>query len=392
MRAAVALACALACILVGEGCGREVTACDIRTADCQDATFYAVLAVRNEPWDAWAVPPPMRVISQDEFRDELLASVGPSGPSPWDPVLQLLGMLPAGGSLASSSIDEQVQNIAAYYALETRDITIIDHGTTDDLIDTTQTLAHELVHAVQDRYGSLAVQDKNTSDDEMFARHAVSEGEATLYSRLVRLQIEGRGFTEFNWEGYYDGMLDTVLTMVIESPSRLQAALQYLIYPLGGKLVTDAYTGGGTPAVAALFASPPNSALAVMQGYGHEPHLAAMNCEPPIPAGYDALGMASLGVPGMIALLTTSYGGLIDAWSLAAAWRGDALYVAQSSDGAQTAVAWRLRLESAAAADALAGAASLPPGLATHVFGNEVLLIGATDPAILTTWDVQGCQ
>jgi hypothetical protein len=103
--------------------------CDITQSDCQQDIYYADLRLRGDGYDPFAGIPPIRTISEDQFRAELqddaAKAAQASPPEPWwDATPVLLGLLPSTGDTQGASIDNQVQNTAAFYSPDTRDVTV----------------------------------------------------------------------------------------------------------------------------------------------------------------------------------------------------------------------------------------------------------------------------
>ena len=177
------------------GChGRDLELCDIAQSDCQQDVYYADLRLRGDGYDPFGGIPPIRTISEDQYRAELEERAA-SSPRPavpwWDAALPLLHLLPSTGDTQSTSIDNQVQNTAAYYSSATREVTVIRHRSQaldeNTLLVNMDILAHELVHALQDR--ELDLNPSPTSTDGDFARSALIEGDASLYDYLFPFPV-----------------------------------------------------------------------------------------------------------------------------------------------------------------------------------------------------------
>jgi hypothetical protein len=347
--------------------------------------FKAVLVARDEPWDAWSAPPAMSVITEDEYRRRLQASASSASPSAWDPTLVILQLRAPGGASATSAIDTHASSVAAFYSPAKRTVTIVDHGKALNAEHGTYVLAHELVHAVQDRNGALATDHGDPTVDARFARRAVVEGEAVLEANLVMMGARGQSFDKADWSSYYDTMLTSRITQLGQSTTPLDDALLLMPYPVGGPFVTDLYRRGGIPAVIDDFDHPPASTLALVSTMGAGAQ--DVTCRPPTPAGYSLVDSDSLGVVGTLAFLATRTG--LPAWTLATDWRGDRMWLFGRADGASTALAWRLRFATAATASRVAETATAV--MKVTAADSEAVIAVSEDLTLLSTWTPADC-
>ncbi len=215
---------ALLALTSGLGCTEHHFAiCDITQRACQEDIYYRMLKLRGDGYDPYGSLPPMTVISEDTFRQQLeqeAATAAQNGPSPWDKALVLLHFTSAasspgdagagvdggaGGSDAGASsptIEDQVAHVYAFYDPKSKTVTIIDHPNQDGQAqdEAMITLAHELVHALQDRELNLDKEDFNTSD-EYFAWDAIVEGDARFYELHVH---QGSLPADFRMRGRHD--------------------------------------------------------------------------------------------------------------------------------------------------------------------------------------------
>jgi hypothetical protein len=377
------------------GC-TTIAACDIRESDCQASIYAAVLDLRGEPWDAWANPPPMSVMTEAEFRSWLERNAqGASGSSqsPWDPAYKLLGFLAPASSSSQSSIDSLVANALAFYSEDSRSVTIIDRGAPGDTLTSSRVLAHELVHALQDRDVGLGAYRKvATSSDQLFALRSMIEGEASFYEVLFYLEAKDLSLEDVDWDAYFANYRAQLGSQLATSSAPLSDTVTQAVYPLGAAYMQKAYDQGGSPAVEAAFLSKPSSMAEVTKGYG-APRLGSrpLSCRAPAaPEGFSRMRVQILGALGLyaFAVKTASFSA---AWDLTGAWADDDLSLYTSADG-HTAVAWSVRLTGPDGARTLQSiAASLGARIAAGAAQDEWIIAGADLPSALSGWALNRC-
>lgn len=411
------LACTALALLVG--ChDRALKVCDITQSDCQQDIYYADLRLRGDGYDPFAGIPPIRTISEDQFRAELqddaAKAAQASPPEPWwDATPVLLGLLPSTGDTQGASIDNQVQNTAAFYSPDTRDVTVIAHPATP--VDPSvpdprplfnmETLAHELVHALQDREINLHFTPKST--DEYFAVRALIEGDASLYDFLFTQEIPlppGLHFTytdplaSFSHERQ-DGLSDDPsLTDNFASRGPPFLAVNWLVYPLGGVWLADQWDRGGNAAVRHAYGKAPQRSLDYLLGPGvTAPASKSIRCLPTVPADFlrsdgNPYGLDSYGAVYFIAYLMAWHVPGSDSLSNALLWRYDWIFVYYNQSTQKTAVTWRIELDSALPASVLATlTAAAGPRVVQN--GTTLLITTSDDPAFLATWNPwAGCS
>lgn len=402
MKTSHLLALVLGGAVAGAGCsGRSLEICDITDSACQQSIYYRVLNLRGDGYDPFGGLPPVNVISEDEFRAQLEreeAARVSEGPNPWDKALVLLhfesppAAAPDGGASSGSSIDDEVAHVAAFYDPATRRITIVSHpGQTGDFVreEAMETLAHELVHALQDRELDLQRNDFDDSDAYL-AWAAMVEGDARFYEYVfVADVIRAMGKVPRDPTEYPDLELDAAYDNLDQFGSPLFAA-RYLTYPLGARYLATAYRGGGNAAVRHAYAKAPARTVGLLVGDdGKAPPVGPGDaCAPPTAVGLPTSGNSS-GQDQFGALLFYSFlrGFGVDhatAFGAAQTWTGDRLLVQANDELRATAVAWRIELSSPPPAT-LATAIGAAGDLAVTV-GARSLEITASDSPIPLTW------
>jgi hypothetical protein len=133
-------------------------------------------------------PPTVEVRSREEVRryveqqlDDSLARAQIAGQ---EAVLKQLGLIPDTMSLRGLLLQVLPEQIAGYYDPRTKALYIVE-GADDQILATT--VAHELVHALQDQYVNLdSIMRAGGDDDRLSAAQAVIEGQATFdHLRIV---------------------------------------------------------------------------------------------------------------------------------------------------------------------------------------------------------------
>ena len=367
-----------------------LTACDITERACQESVYYQVLSLRGDGYDPFGGLPPVDVITEAELRAELeaeaAARAAQSGPNPWDTALALLhfagtsapnpdGGAPAdGGDAGGSYIDDQATHILAYYSPATKRVTVVSHPSqTVSAEDAMVTLAHELVHALQDRELDLSAKVNNLTEDAYLAtRKGLVEGDAQFYTYLFAADVvRMMGRVPLDVTEWIDLTLDDAYQNFDELGSPLFAA-EYLMYPLGAKYFATAYRSGGNAAVRHAYAQVPGQTVSFLVGADGRapPPGAGVVCWPPavtsLPSGASAAGGDQFGA---VAFYTFLRGWGVDhdtAFATAQSWTGDYLQVQADKNLDTVAVAWRLEF-----------ARALPAGIASALGASGELTVTA---------------
>lgn len=373
-------------------CGRraELEACNIADASCQEDVYYAVVRLRGDGWDPFDGLPPIRTITLEQYRDELLGGRPRTPPDPddggeeepepvdpWGVALQWLGLITTETSSEQASVDNRVSNVAAYYSSREQRVTVIDRGQErNDLADTTL-LVHELVHAFQDNEVRAAPVDRTT--DGGFAGRAWIEGEAVLYENLARAELDQVAPEHLDWEGYYERWIENLRRNLPQEKSPYYAA-SWFVYPLGADRLMSRWLEGGNAAVRALGTDIPRSAVGYMAAHADVPidDAPALRCRVEPPAeGFARVGYDRFGAMQLYAFVAGSAVAEADAWRAALAWRDDLLWVYFDEDAEQVAVSWRIRLASEDAADTVVEAARGLPMLRAERDGRDAVIVGS---------------
>lgn len=388
----------LALVMLSAACAGDIALepCDIRRPSCQFDVFMAVQDVRGSLWDPWLEPPPMNVISEPQYRAQVIAqreqAMQITGVDYLTPALKLLHMIDP-DEKPDAATDFMVSSVAAYYDALTHNVTIIDRGETADHRLGVQTLAHELVHAAQDRdvgFGRL-YQNANTADN-LNALSALLEGEATVYGLLVDAKQLDLPKTAINWRILADWAFD-LRNDVFTHLSPYRPANTELAYPLGGLYMSAAYVAGGPLEVRRVYDDLPLSAARFMAGRGKPGDVAepAWTCGvTPPPQGMQVQFGDELGSLSVFAFATRISPTETQAWDRASAWTGDRFYVYAAADRPEDIVlVWRMRFVNAATAQSFENALSHVPwaGPLQRVVQGDTLILMASSSPLDTAYD-----
>src|SRR5688500_1325797 len=144
-RSSVVLACSAlltACSDDDRPGARQSPICDIRFASCQQAVFASTASLRGQRGEAL---PRVRTRTLAEIEEEF-RSAGEleldAEASAWWRAQALLRLVPAGQEPGEVSLQNFLDNVAAYYDSSNKQITILDRGTPTDVMDGSFVLAH----------------------------------------------------------------------------------------------------------------------------------------------------------------------------------------------------------------------------------------------------------
>ena len=402
-----ALPClALLLLSAGLACSQhDFAMCDITETACQEEIYYQVISLRGDAYDPFNRLPPVTVISEGQYRAILEEEAATQGPSVWDKALVLLHFSSAasaqgdagtgvdgGAGTSTSEIDDEATHTYAFYSWKTKDVTVISHP--DQTGDSAQadamiTLAHELVHALQDREFDL--QRTATSYDDYLANDTIVEGDARFYQYLFTKDlcphISGcKSVYSLAYElNYYWSHFDDL-------GSPLFAATM-LMYPLGGNYESRIYDSGGNAAVRHAYANAPQHTVGFLIGDdGIMPPVSSGNVCPPRVVKDWPLDSTAVGADHFGALLFYTFlrgWGVSHAVAFATAqtWTGDYLLV-QVQTGT-TAVSWRIELSAAPPASIVQALTATGELMVTTE--AQVLQITVSDATTPLEWEAVSC-
>ena len=364
--------------------------CDVLEEGCQKAVYTAIACLR-EAKDA--TPPPIRVLTPDEYAAELRATATEAPDAPYDAAAdRLLRFSPpdAGGTL-EEWIAYRVRMTLAYYSNTTKQVTLIRHDDADP-DEAQQVLAHEFVHAQQDLehdLQALLTTYAVTVDSELGVRSLV-EGEAMHQQGAYYAALQG--WESVDYAAAYAEMQTNCRASAVNATTDIVEAVDGFAYAFGGAYVTLVWESSGAGAVNGLFGDPPRTSLDYFRG-DPETRVPTVATLPDLglalPEGYRQIRDTTLGAWALYAFFART-GLVADAEFLATGWDGDRREVFAAEAPESAVVLWRIRFTDAA--DATAAAAGIASSTAAggvwqvRADDREVTLVAAATQAELDTF------
>lgn len=370
---------------------QDLVRCDITESNCQRAIFESV--AESLEADSTSMPA-IRTISVEQFEEEVRSGVSSDdlvGNDPETRGLRLIGFIPeAAESVIETEIDYQVSAIAAYYSSGNRSITVIDRDY--EVVSAQSILAHEFVHAIQDRqFGISSVYANVDTTDGVMGARTVIEGDAT--------------YSSFAW--VYDKLESAVdwdqLYLDFQEGSRLEAAdpevpiiasASGFPYSFGLELLGRATQAQGLSGRAAFFMAPPPSALDSMVGYesfvtsGFTPIDAPADAFPAPVAESELTYEDRFGAWYVFATLLREGFDEDTAWLYARLWIGDELGIFEN--GSEVVAVWRIRfaVDPSFVVDAI-NQSGRNVAWSAVAQDNDVFIIAAESDGSLALWEAQ---
>lgn len=266
-------------------------------------------------------------------------------------MLLALGLVPPGFDYESAVFRLLESQLAGFYEPRAKSMYLAA-----DLLGeaATATLAHELVHALQDQHWDLGprLAYERGRGDEQSALHALAEGDATSAMMDALLADRGLGALDLP-EGAFS--LEAEASMAVdpqmsEIPRVLRGSL-VAPYIDGLQFVHELRRRGGWAAVDAAWSSPPTTTeqlLHIDKYESREPAEAIPTAPPPEDEGWAVLHEDALGEQGL-RLVFEEWAPRRVARVAAAGWGGDRATLfrlgADSEMGASYALLWQLRFD-----------------------------------------------
>jgi hypothetical protein len=355
------------------GCeGHSYAACDVADTACQRGLFDLVRCVRETTSGEMV---PVETITASQYRDRLLDSSSqdevPENQGAYEKTLVFLGLASTGDLSIDRQVETLVKTVPAYYSSETKTITVVEADAT--VVDPTpvsektrsSTLAHEIVHALQDQQYDLSKIDPpdGASYDERLSRKTRVEGEAEFYQMMLFAAFSGVAQDHADYPRHFDRAAEYALQKY-SSDSPYLIAPRIFPYNYGGRFCYLQFADGGRAGVDGWFADPPLATIPyILSSDGIViASLSPVREAAPAPAEDATLVFEdTLGAWLVYEMLQARSKEAIDPLTQVAGWRGDRLWVYAAAEGRDAALIWRIRWDNSNSASAFANRAKSKP-------------------------------
>ena len=284
--------------------GRELAPCDVRDPACVRPLADFIACLREEQ------PLPTLPAVQTQTPADYRAMRVDMGKSPaglqtntaLDELgrdMALVGVGSAATPLSTPATQTGKSAVTGWYNGQSDIITMIDRGLPFDSEQAWLTLAHELVHAMQYRSRDIAgfLGTGAPASDERLARRAIVEGEAVLYTNMVRANLAGRSWWDTYWNRWFHDAEAPLWVDAADNPDLPRQARSAFPYTRGGAYATTAWKHDQTAGVQRLYdPAIPKHTRAVMVATTvtptaiEPPPIDLSTRTPVLPAELDALG------------------------------------------------------------------------------------------------------
>lgn len=329
--------------------------CDVMQEDCQQQIFQLMACLRDDSAMENELPPIARLdISQAIARMSDNDDSGPSMPEQelLNRVrgLELLGLTPPGEIDEDTDLGEaRLSGVLAYYSPIDREVVLIDRGEPVDDMGSNSVLAHELVHALQDREHDLYAfgLDNFVSSDQELAAVSLVEGEASWFEIMMIAAYNGVYPDEINYEKLFSSMTESADRASNNSGSAFLSARGVFPYTYGAQYAIELWLEGGTEQIDDQYASPPQSTWEIL--YGSEAPTAKISELNTMPAPLDNYTFLVDDVAGSWVLesllphLTGPEPADTDSFPFSARWRGDRFWIYHRAQDNAIAALWTLQ-------------------------------------------------
>lgn len=244
-------------LMLGGPAVADPNQCQIAQHAIRDASSIRGLTIKRQV--------PCRLQDKEEVKGYLLETIKTKIPAQKlqmeSLVFRTLGFLPERFDYEKGIVDLYLSQIGGYYDPEKQRYVMA--AWLPDVLQTTVAV-HELTHALQDQYFNLKLftDEKKFNGDELLARSALVEGDATAVMMDYARRMMGQPpiAKDSNVEGV---MMQNVVgasmaTSAVQVPQSLQLMLIFP-YTAGLRFAHQALQKGGYPALDAMFKRPPRS-------------------------------------------------------------------------------------------------------------------------------------
>lgn len=264
-------------------------------------------------------------------------------------VYRAVGMVPDDFDYKNRVVDIYISQIGGYYDPKKKRFVMADWS--PGMMQTTLAV-HELTHALQDQHFDLngVLDMKRLNGDELLARSAVIEGDATAVMLDYNLTVLGQPAIaeRDNVESLMlQNVIGAALTSSLQSSPRSLVAMMIFPYTSGLRFVHYVLRRGGYAAVDKLYARPPRSSEEILHPekyFSEKPDFVTFNDDDVrggIKEGAGTVLYADvLGEFSISALLY--FQEVMNSGNAAAGWGGDRIVVfAHPQESGRVLVAWR---------------------------------------------------
>jgi hypothetical protein len=340
----------------------DYSGCDILDPTCQENTVGLVRCLRGTPGTQ---VPAIRLMTKEQFEAELRSTVAEEDHT-WDQVHEegygFLGLLAPGSLVPGAWIESTVKRVAGSYRWKDKQIIVLvsDGDAERDLEHDTLVLAHEVVHALQDKEYDLRqwFEPAATSDTNLAAMSVV-EGEARLYQTLLAACFWGLPAEGLDLTKRFSAYAKFADEELLKEASPLLHAKSGFPYGHGARFVHLHWQRDGHHGIDGLFAAPPVATHPILLSeHVLAPELAVeIPDQKPVPLdGYELVDSNVLGAYMLYVILTRQGIDSTRVQRWVSDWRGDRLWLFGNKDTNEVAMTWRVRLASRQSAADLAGA------------------------------------
>jgi hypothetical protein len=273
----------------------------------------------------------------------------------------------------------------------------VDRGEAVTDLGSNGVLAHEFVHALQDRRHGLATfgEELESESDSSLALSSLIEGEATWYESMLLFAYSGRDLGQVDFRGFFSDLQRYASNATLQAGSPALTMRSIFPYTFGTRFTGQVWLSGGSSALDALYGAPPSTSWDVLLADAavDPPTLARFEVVPEPITGWTLLANDVAGA-WMTAAVLPGLSTVPEAESLlisqASAWRGDRFWLYARATGLSVAALWAIDWEDATAAQRFAELASTlaPEGAVSHIDTNGATtrLVVAERAEDLDTW------
>lgn len=330
--------------------------CKIADTAITDASTIRKLKIRKSV--------PCFVHDKDKVKGYLLHAIETKIPAQKlkmeEVVYKALGLLPAGFDYQKGIVDLYLGQIGGYYDPEGKHFVMA--GWLPAMMQTTVAV-HELTHALQDQHFNLEtfMDEKRLSGDELMARSALVEGDATAVMLDYARGLVGQPGIEKEKDVESIMLQNLISSSLVAGMSNVPQSLQMMLifpYTSGLRFAHALLESGSYAAIDKAFKRPPRSTEEILHP---QKYLSAQ-------ADFEKFDPQSLRPKEVSTSISSSYqdslgefvistllaGGTVDknvAALAAAGWAGDEVAVFDDTAAAKRYVVWKTKWDSASDAE-----------------------------------------